>query len=354
MSLPFISPSFGKLATLALVLSALRLSAADPVPAPAPVTVPSTAKPTMSVAPSESQIAQWQPAIGSGLATMMTTELTKLPNLTVLESIALNDLRAERALGENGEVAAGEKVEKGAWKGADYTFKTTITRFGAKESSFGGGGGFIPKVGIIPGGFGVKNTESEVQIDWRVIDNTTRTIAKSGRAVGVEKGSSFAFASLGGGGFSNNREFLDSALGKATMKAIALIVSDLRGWTPPATSGRQDLAASKAKAADEAANAKKDSLKHVKGEVLVVEPGQVWISLGSEKGFAKGDTLKVYKKIEKKNKEGKVVAEDLEPVGTIEITKTQKSKSCAALQNGITVEEGWVVALSTLDINDLE
>jgi hypothetical protein len=34
----------------------------------------------------------------------------------VLEFIALDDLRTERNLGENGEVAATEAVKKGRWK----------------------------------------------------------------------------------------------------------------------------------------------------------------------------------------------------------------------------------------------
>ena len=50
----------------------------------------------------------------------------------------------------------------------------------------------------------------------------------SGRAVGVESGTSFNFGTWGGGGFSNNREFLDSALGKATMKALAQIVDKVK------------------------------------------------------------------------------------------------------------------------------
>src|SRR5258705_13733420 len=156
---------------------------------------------------------------------MLITELNNLPNFKVLESVALDDLRTERALAESGEVNQSESVKKGQWKGADYTFKSVVTRFGSKEQNYGGGGGPpIPFVGGV--GFSVRKSENEVQIDWRIIDNASRENVKgaSGRAVGVEKGAGFNFSSWHGGGFSDNREFMDSALGKATMKAIHQII----------------------------------------------------------------------------------------------------------------------------------
>src|ERR1041385_9446748 len=117
--------------------------------------------PTLSIAPTKAQdVAYWQPSMGDGLAQMMVTELNNLPNFKVLESLALDDLRSERELGEKGEVAANEAVQKGQWKGADYTFKTVVTRFGAKDKSYGGGS-WLPGVPHV----NIKTSESEVQID---------------------------------------------------------------------------------------------------------------------------------------------------------------------------------------------
>jgi len=141
--------------------------------------------PTISVAKTEATgVAYWQPAMGEGLAQMMITELGNLPNFKVLESVALDDLRAERALGDSGEVSQAESVKKGQWKGADYTFKSTVTRFGSKENNYGGGG-FAPRLPFGVGGFSVKKSENEVQIDWRIIDNASREIVSgaTGRAV---------------------------------------------------------------------------------------------------------------------------------------------------------------------------
>src|SRR6185369_7258461 len=66
----------------------------------------------------------WQPAMGDGLAQMMITELGKLGNFRVLESVALDDLREERKLGESGEVASSKAVTKGGYEAADYMLKT--------------------------------------------------------------------------------------------------------------------------------------------------------------------------------------------------------------------------------------
>lgn len=310
-------------------------------------------KPTMSVARSESQLPEWQPAIGKGLADMMITELTKLPNIQVLESVALDDLREERALGEKGEVSEAESVKKGAWKGADYTFKTTITRFGAKESSFGGGGVRLPIPGIGGGGFKVNNRESEVQIDWRIIDNTTRVVIKSDRAVGLEKGGGFSFAGFGDSGFSHSREFLDSALGKATMKSITQIVQQLNSWNPPAKSGRDEIADGAATEAAKKNAAQIAEKRNVKGEVLLVEDGKIMISLGSQQGLQKGDKIKIYKTVEKKNKAGKVIATDYEAVGEAEISKVQKDKAWATYAGAAKIEEGWTAAHASVNIDDL-
>src|ERR1041385_1234105 len=136
-TLASLSRCYSAAALLAVAISAPALRAADVKP------------PTVVVAKTEAQhIAYWQPAMGDGLAQMLITELNKLDNVKVLESVALEDLREERRLGEAGEVAAGEAVKKGQWKGADYTFKSVVTRFGSKEQNFGGGGAPVPARGV--------------------------------------------------------------------------------------------------------------------------------------------------------------------------------------------------------------
>lgn len=301
--------------------------------------------PTLSIAPTKAQdVAYWQPSMGDGLAQMMVTELNNLPNFKVLESLALDDLRSERELGEKGEVAANEAVQKGQWKGADYTFKTVVTRFGAKDKSYGGGGGWVSGLPSVR----IKTSESEVQIDWRIIDNATREVVPggSGRANGIEKGTSWNFSSWNGGGFSNNREFRDSALGKATMKAIAEIVEQVKKLD--VGPGGRTLAAQSA-AAEKAA-----SLRNVKGSVQMVDGKEIWVSLGSKNGFQKGDKLKIYKPVEKKNSKGVVVATTYEAVGEITLMKVQKDKSMGEYSGAAQISEDWTVTDASVDIEKLE
>ena len=322
----------------ALFLSVFRLQAED------------NPAPTISIAKTEaSGVAFWQPAMGEGLAQMIITEMSSLKNFKVLESVALDDLRAERALGENGEVSASESVKKGQWKGADYTFKSTVTRFGSKNQSYGGGGVPIPTpFGIGGGSFRIRKTENEVQIDWRIIDNATREIVSgaAGRAVGVEKGGGFDFSTWQGGGFNNNREFMDSALGKATMKALAQIIDQVR--TLHVGPGARTLN-----------NAKKDTdhaaaLRAVKGAVKLVDGKEIWVSLGANNGFAVGDKIKIYRPVEKKNSKGEVVTTTYENVAEISLLKVQKDKSMGQYNGDAKICEDWAATDSAVDIEKLE
>ena len=324
--------SFTSLIAAALLLPAVTIAAEN-------------RKPTITVARTESTLPLWQPQ-------MMTTELSRLNNIRVLESLALDDLRDERELENRGETKKSERIKKGEWEGAEYTFKTTITRFGAKQSSYGGGGPF--RLPFSPDGFGVTSSQSEVQIDWRVIDNSSRAVVKSGRGTGTEKGTSWSFGGPGGRGFSTDREFLDSAMGKATMKAISYIVSELEDWSPPSHSGREDFAARRDAENLTSDRAIRDAQRSCKAEVLLVESDNVWVGLGASRGFVKGDRLKVYRKVEKKNKAGDVVVTDYSEVCELELTKVQDEKSCARRMTKASIEEGWIAALSNLDIESIK
>jgi curli biogenesis system outer membrane secretion channel CsgG len=303
---------------------------------------------TVSVAPTKPKgsIAYWQPAMGEGLAQMMVTKLSTLSNMKVLESLHLDDLRSERQFGENGEVSDSESVKKGAWKGSDYTFVTEVTRFGSKENTYGGGG-WVPGIPVV-GHVAIKKSQNEVQLVWRIIDNATREIVPgaSGEAVGQENGTGFNFSSWHGGGFSNNREFMDSALGKATVKAIDQIVEKVKVLNlAPGT--RQAIN-------DSIAAEKRSALRSIKGAVTLVDGKEVWVSLGAKNGFARGDKVKIYKPVEKKNSKGVVVTTTYQLVGEITLTKVQKEKSMGEYNGATQVSEDFAAADADVDIEKLD
>ena len=322
------------------LLPAPRLSAAEAAPA---------ARPSIFVAPlqGDRRVGMWQPAVGDGLAEMLVTELTKLDKFRVLESTTLESLKDEIKMGEDGWIAPNDKVVKGGWKGADYMLVGKVTRFAAKQNSYGGGGGgwgpFRAPIPLI-GGAGVSTSEAEVQIDWHISDAASREIVKAGRGNGKETGTSWGFGNGLGSGFVHEHEFTESALGKAAMKAIGEIVVALK---------QVELAPGKhtldQQAAQNEAAAKKDAalavLRATPGVVQAVMPDFMVVSLGAKHGLKPGDKLSLFEVTEIKNAAGEVVMKDEKLVGEATIQSVQEEKSKVSCGEGVKPKEGWIVRL---------
>ena len=304
------------------------------------------AKPTIFVAPLDGDLAQiqgWQPALGEGLAEMLITELGKIGKFDVLESTALNNLKDEIKLGDEGYVAADEKVEKGGWSGADFMFRGKVTRFGSQTQGVDLGG-FAPG-GL--GGLGVKKSASDVRIDWRIVDCYTRKVIKTGQSVGTQTGMGFniGVAVNGNGGnigFSN-QEFMNSALGKATVKALANIMADVTMTDIP-ESGRHKAQSGKAATATAKEVAALQTLRKTPGKVLAAPSKTALIvSLGSKQGFQTGDKLLLYETVDTMDDKGAVVFTDEKLVGEITLESVQEERSKASYAGDAPAKPGWVV-----------
>jgi curli biogenesis system outer membrane secretion channel CsgG len=306
-------------------------------------------QPTLFVAPLEgdvSQIMAWQPALSEGLAEMLITELSRIGKFQILESTALKDLANEIKLGEAGYVSDAEKVDKGGWAGADFMFKGKVTRFGSKQQGVNLGG-FVP--GSL-GNLGVKVTTSDVRIDWRVVDVYNRKVIKTGNAVESQKGTGFDIGVGVGGhggniGFANN-EFMNSALGKATAKAVTNIAAQVVGVDLPESGRLKSKAQAQAKeqAAVQAATA---AAKQTPGKVLaVVNQTTIVVSLGSKQGFKSGDKLKIYALEETKNDKGEVVFTEEKLAGEVTLDNVQEDKSKATYSGTAEVKTGWTVKVN--------
>ena len=298
--------------------------------------------PTCFVAPfsgDTTAIQYWQPAMGEGLGEMLTTELGKINKFQMLEVNQIGDLKNEINMGEDGWIDQAQKVDKGGFAAADFMFTAKVTRFGSKETKIGLGG-FVP--GSL-GNLGVKQTVSDVRIDWRLVDVATRKIIKTGSATAEEKGTGFNVGTDVGGngghiGF-DNQEFVDSALGKATVKALSQIIADLQPTTLPQSGRVKQKAALSAK--ESAAN---DALKHTPGKVLAVAgKDAIIVSIGSKQGFKEGDKLNLYETTDMKDTQGNVVYTDEKLVGEITLQSVQEDKSRAAYSGDLTVKQGWTV-----------
>jgi curli biogenesis system outer membrane secretion channel CsgG len=302
--------------------------------------------PTIFVAPLDGDISQiqgWQPALGEGLAEMLITELTKLNKFQVLESTALESLKDEIRMGEEGYTSKEERVDKGGFAGADYMFRGKVTRFGSKAQNINLGG-FVPGS---RGSLGVKTSKSDVRVDWRIVDAATRKILTSGKANGEENGLGFDIGVGVGGhggriGFGNS-EFMNSALGKATVKAITEIMSQVTEVDVP-LSGRRKAKAAAADKATSVVKAQVEALRSTPGKVVAVPAKEILIiSLGSKHGFKNGDTLKLYETVDTKDKQGNVVFSDEKLVGEIKLESVQEDKSKASYSGSVEAKEGWTV-----------
>jgi curli biogenesis system outer membrane secretion channel CsgG len=302
--------------------------------------------PTLFVAPLDgdtSQVMGWQPALGEGLAEMLITELSKLGKFQVLESTALKDLGDEIKLGETGYVNEQERVEKGGWSGADFMFRGKVTRFGSNQKGIGLGG-FVP--GSL-GNLGVKLTTTDVRIDWRVVDVFNRRVIKTGQATAAQKGAGFdigtAVNGRGGNIGFNNQEFMNSALGKATVKAVNSIAQDMAGIELP-ESGRLQSKAQAAKKLEGASQAATQALKQTPGKVLaVVNKTTVIVSVGSKQGFKAGDKFNVYETIDTKDDKGVVVFTEEKLAGELTLDSVQEDRAKATYAGTADVKGGWSV-----------
>ena len=298
--------------------------------------------PTCFVAPfggDTTVIQYWQPAMGAGLGEMLTTEITKLNKFQMLEISQLGDLKNEINMGTDGWVDQAQKVDKGGFAAADFMFTAKVTRFGSKQQGIGLGG-------LVPGalgGLGLKRSVSDVRIDWRLVDVATRKIIKSDSAEAKETGLGFAIGvgvngSGGGIGF-DNKEFMDSALGKATVKAISNIVMQVQLVTLPESGRVKQKATLTAQA-----NAATDALKHTPGKILAVaSKDTIIVSLGSKQGFKEGDKLNLYQTNDVKDDKGNVVFTDEKMVGEITLSGVQEDRSRASYAGDAPVQQGWTV-----------
>jgi curli biogenesis system outer membrane secretion channel CsgG len=305
-------------------------------------------QPTLFVAPLDGDInaiLAWQPALGEGLAEMLITELNRIGKFQILESTALKELASEIELGKEGYVNEQERVEKGGWAGADFMFRGKVTRFGSNQKGVNLGG-FVPFSG---GNLGVKTTTSDVRVDWRLVDVFTRKVIKTGSATASQKGTGFdigvAVTGHGGNIGYKNEEFMNSALGKATAKAVTNIASDVVAVNLP-ESGRVRSKVQAQTQQQAAAQAALDAAKEVPGKVLaVVNKNTLIVSLGSKSGFKNGDKLKLYETTDIKDDKGQVVFSEEKLVGEIVLDAVQDERSKANYAGPAEVKQGWTVKL---------
>ncbi len=122
-----------------------------------------------------------------------------------------------------------------------------------------------------------------------------------------------------------NPEFMESALGKASVKAITNILAQLAVYQLPPPE-------------------RLTVLQNTPGKILaVVNNDTIIVSLGSNQGFKSGDHLKIYQKTDVKDDQGNVVFTDEKVVGELVLSEVQDAKSRGAYSGDVKLQQGWTV-----------
>jgi len=129
-----------------------------------------------------------------------------------------------------------------------------------------------------------------------------------------------------------NPGFMNSALGKATRKAVTNIIEQLATISLP-----EPARVARSKSAG-------DALKHAPGKILAVAGRDtIIVSLGSKEGFKEGDQLELYQPTDVKDDKGNVVFTDEKLVGEITLSAVQEERSRGSYSGDAQVQQGWPV-----------
>ena len=200
------------------------------------------------------------PNPGIGMSDMLTTELVKSGEFTVIEREQLHHVMAEQDFGQSGRVTEQTAPQLGKLLGVAAVVYGSVSEFGYLASDTDG-----RKSGL--GGLGVSKTTARVAIDVRMIDTTTGEIILADTA-SDEKSQMGLKVSTSEFSFGHDGKFDETLVGKATRKSIEKLVDMIT-----------------------------KSLKDVPwtGRVVKASDGKIYLNAGQTVGITKGMEFKVYR-----------------------------------------------------------
>ncbi|UZR92608.1 CsgG/HfaB family protein [Chondrinema litorale] len=198
--------------------------------------------------------------VGEGMADMLTTELVKSGEYTVIERSELDRILAEQKLGASGVVTAQSAAEIGKVLGVELAVIGSVTEFGYKDNSTDGR---VKGIGI-----GVRTQSATVGIDCRLVNTTTAEIitAENVRKEESSKGLKLNTRNVS---FNDKKSFDESIVGKAARDAVEDMVDVINNSMPSIT---------------------------WQAKVVTEKNGAVFINVGSQHGVSAGDVFVIYQK----------------------------------------------------------
>ena len=172
-------------------------------------------KPTIAVLEFQDNSGGNAPA--GAIQDMLTGELARTGQYSILERAHLEDVAQEQRMSAHGLIEEDETIEMGHVKAARYKITGSIT-----EYYYIGSGGFVPIKNIVIAG---ASEEAHVKIDLRVIDTRTSEIVMTARREGVANQTQGGLVSKYGG-FGTGK--VGGLMAQATYKCVKSLVKDIQ------------------------------------------------------------------------------------------------------------------------------
>ncbi len=223
---------------------------------------------------------------GEGMADMLTTALVKSGKYVVIERQEINKVLEEQKMGQAGLVTPESAAKIGKLLGVELAVMGAVTEFGYSKE---GTGSRIKGIGI-----GVKKQKATVAVDVRFVNTTTGEIIAA-ENVRKEKSKGGLRISAPKFGFTNQNNFDNSLVGKATREAVDSIVELID---------------------------KQMAQLPWEGKIIMVRGNYVYMKPGSNAGVKVGDTFYIYTKGEEliDPDTGLSLGNEEKKVGSIQVT----------------------------------
>jgi curli biogenesis system outer membrane secretion channel CsgG len=274
--------------------------------------VTDNSRPRVAVREFENPAAYYASTIGTGLTSIIVTKLTQSGRFDIIQrGEGLELVIDEVDLGQSGYIEPDTAVEMGHVLGVQYILAGQVTYFGYEEQStggfLGGWGGF--------GGLDVTQQKAMVRMDFTLIDALTGQSVLAATAEGKSTDTGFSVEGgnwgdwVGSVGWESD-EFMESKIGKATLKAVDNLLAQILAQFP------------------------------IQAEILAVTPDFIILDIGAGAGIEQGMEFDVYRVTAVTNAAGEVVWEDKSLIGRIAVTEVDLTNCKAEVLSGTGFIEG--------------
>ena len=238
-------------------------------------------------------------------AEMLMTALFRTGEFIVVERALLDRLLKEQRLGLAGFVDPDTVAEAGKVLGAQALVLGAVTHMGIEKDNIG----FTT--------FGHQKTQTNIDLDIRVIDTSTARVLFADAGKGLHSTSSLQVRGVSASREADRHEFIGRAMRKATQDVAKKIVAQMKEveWS---------------------------------GRVVQINGEKLYINAGKDLGLTAGHSLTVFRPgiIIKDTVTGELLGREENHIGQLLVTDVQERFAIAEQKSGVGLQIGDVVRLA--------